>query len=642
MPFMARQGTPEARRYAAAGAAPWADRSALVLMGGRITGDAIIYGAAGGVTVAFGLASVAILTRFLSPAEFGTFALLTFFASTLMVIYNLGSLQGTLGSVFGADEGDDPDTDGGVTSRPGSDRRRTLGTGLLLTIGIGAVGTAVVAACAEPLAGYLIDDGDATSLILAAVAGGLGAAWRLSANVSRLERRPFTYLYVHAARPALILMAAVPLVATGGGVHGAITGLAIGNGLGLLVALISIRRSFVVAFRPREVVAISRLGQRRVPLIMSFWLLQNLDIFLASRYLGAADVGLYRVSTRVGALTAYWTSSVHMAWGAMTRDVLQTAVDRELGRASASALVATYFTIGTLYVLLAIALFADVLVEIAAPEYADAADIIPLSALAFASHGWYVLAYRTSQFRKRRRWFIALAVLAVPVFIGSAALLIPALGVYGAPLAIVVAFGLATVVLLVRSRFAPDPTPYQWRRLLGALAVTGCCYAGAELLVDVIGIPRALAGAAGVVAFPVAVLALGVISPRELGALRNVASAVRRRWPRSLVQERLAALDSEDRRLLELVVRHHRESKNIAEIAGAPEDEVLVRFVHVLRDFAGAGTPTNEDLAVAHYVLWSSAFADRDVLHRRLTAQGVDPRDLHLLTMAFNSLRRSV
>ena len=57
-----------------------------------------------GALISFGLAliSIIVVTRFLSPAEFGELALLIVFAAFLTVFYNVGILQGTFSWVLGS------------------------------------------------------------------------------------------------------------------------------------------------------------------------------------------------------------------------------------------------------------------------------------------------------------------------------------------------------------------------------------------------------------------------------------------------------------------------------------------------------------------------------------------------------------
>ena len=75
-----------------------------------------------GALISFGLAliSIIVVTRFLSPSEFGELALLIVFAAFLTVFYNVGILQGTFSWVFGSagEEEVEEDEPSGSAARP--------------------------------------------------------------------------------------------------------------------------------------------------------------------------------------------------------------------------------------------------------------------------------------------------------------------------------------------------------------------------------------------------------------------------------------------------------------------------------------------------------------------------------------------
>lgn len=192
----------------------------------------------GGAVIALFLAlvNVAVITRFLDPAEFGELALLLTYSAFLTVLYNLGTLQGIFMWVFGASGEEDMGED--TTESATGSKRRALGTGLVTVLGIAAIGTALVVALAPRLADLILGDSSKADLILiAAASGAAGAVWRLVSNILRMERRPRDWVILNAVRPVLVLGVAIPLVASGGGVEGAIIGTAVGSWLSVGVGL---------------------------------------------------------------------------------------------------------------------------------------------------------------------------------------------------------------------------------------------------------------------------------------------------------------------------------------------------------------------------------------------------------------------
>ena len=90
-----------------------------------------------GAVIGFVLAlvSIAVVTRFLAPAQFGQLALLLIFAAFLTIFYNVGTLQGTFLWVFGSAGEEDVEDDSGESSQAGT-KRKALGTGLIITVAI--------------------------------------------------------------------------------------------------------------------------------------------------------------------------------------------------------------------------------------------------------------------------------------------------------------------------------------------------------------------------------------------------------------------------------------------------------------------------------------------------------------------------
>src|SRR5215212_9749672 len=114
----------------------------LARYGSRLGHQTILYSSSSVATFVFAVATLAVLTRYLTLEEFATLALLNLFATFLTVLYNLGSLQGTLLAVFGEGEEGVGEASSLVRS---SEVKRALSTGLLITLLTGLVGTALVA-----------------------------------------------------------------------------------------------------------------------------------------------------------------------------------------------------------------------------------------------------------------------------------------------------------------------------------------------------------------------------------------------------------------------------------------------------------------------------------------------------------------
>src|SRR5437764_3431625 len=361
--------------------------SAIGALGTRLSRHTAIYAAGSALTLVFGLANLAALTHLMRPALYGRIAVLLVFSAALTIFLNLAVLQGTFSWVYGSSGDADSDFAGSDDRAGARDKRGALGTSLVLTFVLTVLTTLAVSLAAPRLSGYLVGDTrHGAAVVWAAAAGGLGAVWRIVTNILRLERRPTAYVVVNLARPVFVLAGMIPLVALGFGLSGAMAGLALGTACGLVFGLAANRASFRLAFHPSDAREILKRGSPLVPVVIAFWLMQNLDVVLVSKYVSQADAGVYRVASRLGALTSYAVSGFTMAWGPLMREPVHAAAEKERGLPTLGVAITTYYSYVAIGIVLGLGIASDLLVRIAPPSYAAAAPLIPLIALGFAMH----------------------------------------------------------------------------------------------------------------------------------------------------------------------------------------------------------------------------------------------------------------
>ena len=353
-------------------------------LGARLTRDTGLYTAGAFAGFLFAVIQVAVVTHYLTPSEFGQLALLLFFAALTTIVYNLGTLQGTFMWVFGATGDEDVDDDDSAGAR---DKRKGLGTGFIVTVVICALGTGVIAIFSSQFATLLLgDSSDGELIVIAAASGAAGALWRFTTNVLRLERRPYAYVGFSLVRPILVIAVTIPLVASGHGVTGAIGGVAIGSVAAVPVVLLATRRSYALAFERGDLKMIMRRGAIFVPVVVSFWIAQNVDLYALSKFASDADVGLYRLAGRIASFIHYFSSALFMAWTPLARTLTFRAAEKEHSREVIGGAMLTYFVLGGMLLILGLTVTADGLVRIAPSSYADAAPLVPLLGGAYLAH----------------------------------------------------------------------------------------------------------------------------------------------------------------------------------------------------------------------------------------------------------------
>jgi O-antigen/teichoic acid export membrane protein len=595
------------------------------------------------VTNMLAFASTIVLANLLDPDEFGQLALLLVLAGLLNLLFNLGSKQGTMRRVFGADDDEDDDDEDDEELSDAS--QRSLGTGILLTTLLAVLGTGIVVALAPQVADLLLGgEGDRELVLWAAVAGGLGAIYRLASLAVWMERRPVAFVTLESAQPLLILAFVVPLVASGGGLEGAIAGTAIGTAVSTVLTVLALRGSFELCFEPREALMIMRLGAPRIPVHASFWTINSAQVFFLSRYVSHTDLGIFALAQRAGIVVALLPTGFRRALRPLKRTTAFAAVEDQYGSNVARGQQLGYFLLVTLASLLAVTLFSDPIVSLAPPAYADAAPLIPLMAAAMISPTVFRMLQKSAKYRRKRQIFIYSAVSAGVVFIAGCLTFIPWLGLVGAPVAMMVAFAAPGAYIFYLSQTGKEPIAMPYRSLALATIIAAACAVG-YYAVAPSGIVLEIALGLGLLlAWAVLCLLTGVVPSYHRRPLIHMAmSAIGRGTAKFKPKRALRELDAEDREVLRLAIVERRP---LAEIAPGGGNGGAERVAHALRRAAEAGgafasSESGSDAAIAEYLFSTQTVASRDANAKRLIRdQGVSAGDLRELEAVVDDLER--
>jgi len=598
------------------------------------------------ITNLLAFVSTIVIAHLLGPAEFGQFALLLFLAGLLNMAFNLGSKQGTMRRVFGADDDEDDDDDADDEELSEANQR-SLGTGIALTTLLAVIGTATVVALAPQVADLLLGGSEDRELVLwAAAAGGLGAVYRLASLAVWMERRPVAFVVLESAQPLLILIVVIVLVASGAGLEGAIAGTAIGTAVSTVVTVLALRGSFELCFEPREALQIMRLGAPRIPVHASFWTINSAQIFFLSRYVSNTDLGIFALAQRAGIVVALLPTGFRRALRPLKRTMAFAAVEDQYGSNVARGQQLCYFLLVTLASLLAITLLADPVVSLVPPAYADAAPLIPLMAAAMVSPTAFRMLNKSAKYRRKRRTFIVSAVVAGLLFIAGCLTLIPWLGLEGAPVAMMLAFAVPGAYIFYLSQSGKEPMAVPYRSLAVATILAAGCALG-YYAVDPSGIVLQTALALALLGVWAAlVIATGVVPSYHRGPLIHMARTAIGRGPaRFDSEEALRSLGPEDREALRLAIVERRPLEEVGSRAGADGGaEHVARALRRAADLGGAlaGDASEHDAAIAEYLFSAQTVAGRDLTAKRLIRDdGVSPGDLRELEAVLEDLERA-
>lgn len=578
------------------------------------------------------LVSILVVAAFLGPAEMARYALLLFLAGLVTQLLSLLVKPGTIRRTFGGgDEEDDDDDDDEVVS---SSPPRTLGTGLAWALVLGAIGTGLVVLFRRPLADLLLGSReDAQLVVWAGVLAGVWLVFKIADITLWLERRPGAFMVADTARPVLGLIALTVLLATGAGVEGAVLGTAIGTAIAAIAALALLRGSYEPSFDLGEIKQIVLRGGHRAPIVMSFWLVQNADIFLLSRVITDTELGVYTLASRLGFVVAFLPQGFRVAMRPLRKAAVFQAVRDQYGKATVQGQLLGYFVILCIFSVLAMVLGGAVLVDAAPAAYAGAAGLIPFTAAAAVMPSVYRTVNQNVNLAHKRALFITGCVGAATLFIVTTLVLAPEIGAYAAPIGMLLGFGIPSALMFVRNQLSSGkPIKFPYRAVLIAL-VLAAAVAGAFQLLELGSLIELGIAIVLLVAFIAALVPLGVIPEEHRQPLLHTIRSLGRGTP----------AQSDPGQGLRTIEPAEREQLRVAVIARLPAERLDpgngdegLRLVATLRRVGeGAGVPVGRasphDAELAVFLFDEASTAVRNASMRRLLSAGAESNDLRAL-----------
>ncbi|HWC25302.1 MAG TPA: lipopolysaccharide biosynthesis protein [Solirubrobacteraceae bacterium] len=471
---------------------------------GRLLAGGAAYQASSVVAAALALVTLPLYTRALTRADFGV-------AETLLTVIILASilLRLGLGEAFVRFHFQTP-----------PDQRDRLARTTTAAVLLVTTATALLAAAlAGPLSALVLGFEDAGLMRIAVLGLWAFANLEIAYALLRVDERRRAYLTASLCNVVLTVALTVTLVVVlDGGARGYLAG-NYGASAAVLVALWWNLRGRI-GWRPGQprvpLRPLLRFGLPTVPADATVFALNVLDRAYLLRAQSAAAAGLFALSVKLAAAVILAVRGFQLAWPPLAYSI---GDDRQAGRFYAA--VTTWYVVVTGFVVAGLTLLGPWVVRLlAAPEYFPAHEALPWVALGWAMYGLFlVLVTIGGRAGVTTRTFpAALAGVAVNA-LGLVALVEP-LGIAGAGIALVAAYGVMLVVLhlLTRGLFA---VPFEWGRLAHAVGLlAGASVAGALLLPEA-GVAGFVTRALTLAALPAAFAATRFARPAEREGLRK-------------------------------------------------------------------------------------------------------------------------
>ena len=463
----------------------------------RLGKHSAIYGFGGLVQRILAVLLLPVYTRYLSPSDYGIVETLIALTTVLVITLRLGITNAFFRFYF-----DRPDPE---------HRRLVLRTSFWFTMGMATLGLAVGAAFSREISSVLFGSADEAEVVAAAFVG-LWAQMNYEQLTSlfRVEERSVAYVTASLANVALTIGATLALVVA---LDAGPLGVVVGNFTGTLLvyaALVGYRREQLgLQFDRGLFREMNRFGMPLVPSALLLWVTNFSDRFFLVKLADTQEVGLYSVGVRIASAMALLLTAFRTAWPAFAY-----SIDDDREAKQTYAFVLTYLVFLTTWVATGLALLSPWLVDwIAAPAFAESSRVVgPLAFAVVIFAGYVVMVIGVGRARRTQfNWVVTGAAAIVNVTLNL--LLIPRYGMMGAAAATIAAYAtmFAGMAWWAQRIY---PVPYQWRRVVTAVAAGLALVAVGKLAGG--GLPVAVALS---VAYPLLLFPAGFYLPAERKAI---------------------------------------------------------------------------------------------------------------------------
>jgi O-antigen/teichoic acid export membrane protein len=469
----------------------------------RLGRHSAIYGLGGLVSRILATLLLPLYTHYLPPGSYGRVEVITAATAVGAIVLQLGISSAFFRFYFDAKEH--------------AARLLVIRTSFWFTMASSTVGLVLGIVFAHSVAHWL-GLGDHPSLVRA---GAVGLWAQTNYNqltaLFRVEERSAQYATASVANVLITVAAMVVFVAV---FHWGAIGLIVGNFTGTLavyLALLAYRSEQLGLQFDRELFrGMQKFGMPLVPSALALWTINFVDREFVIWYKGAAEAGVYSAAVKIAGVITFVMVAFRTAWPAFAYSIED---DRDAKRTY--SFVLTYLLTFASWVSLALGALAPWIVELLTnPRYQRAEKGVALLAFAGAVYaGYTVLAIGSGRARKTQ-WNWVVTGIGAAVNVGLNFWLIPRYGMVGAAVSTAAAYVVLFVGMTVYAQ-SVYRVAYQWRRVLTCVGAA----IGLTVAARVASLPLA-PSVLLVLAYPLALAALGFYLPPERQRLRRLVSLV--------------------------------------------------------------------------------------------------------------------
>jgi O-antigen/teichoic acid export membrane protein len=373
-----------------------------------------------------------ILTRYLSPAEYGQVAIFQALVTGLAAIIGI-SADSAAGVKY---------YDSHITP---TELKSYIGSCMFVLVVTSALALLLSAVFLRPISGWLALRQQWLPLSVVVASANLVVSLRMVQWQVRNKPKKFGMFKVSQSLLNM-LVSLILVVSFSLGSEGRILAMSLVPVAFALLAIILLRRDEMLgfAYRGEHVRDIVAYGVPLIPHSIGYFLLSSVDRFVINDKLGTTQVGMYIVAVQLVAASGLVFDAINSAYVPWLFERLkrnEAAEKRQIVRRTLA-----YFLFLLVAVALAFTFGGRVLVLIAGQRYAEAGRVVGWLALGWAFYGMYLMVTNYIFFSKRTGLLSASTILAGTINIGFLLVFVPHMGIIGAGIAFAISSGVKFIM----------------------------------------------------------------------------------------------------------------------------------------------------------------------------------------------------
>ncbi|MBN2452717.1 MAG: oligosaccharide flippase family protein [Candidatus Omnitrophica bacterium] len=466
----------------------------------------LIYGIGMSFTAISGTVLVPLYTRFLSPSDYGIYALIGMISSLLFFLYDFGMINAIFRWYYQYEPGE------------AALRRRVISTAFIFLFSLAALFTLALWAGAPLISNIVLSGAGFTWLIRLMLIGVLlqSLTW-VPLSILRIKGRAVIFAAITMSGIAIMIAANYFLLSIGKGLEGVYEAFIIAY-LFMAVALFFVTRGeYAVDFSMKELKGMLKFGLPYLPVLLFSWGIDFSDRYLLSRLSTLQQVGLYSVGYKIGQAMYLAIKAFTIAWVPLMLSLSQENRDKAQKIFGG---VFTYFMLAIAFLFLSVSVFSREIIQIfTSQSYQEASKVIPWIAFAYLLNGIYIFMLCSLIVAKSIYAQPVILLISVVINILLNILWIPKFGMMGSAAATVVSYFLVAAATYITAQKL-YPIPVEWKRMAKiALAVTATYVIAMAVPCPTLGLAILLKGALMAVFF-YALYLVGFFHPKEIDKLK--------------------------------------------------------------------------------------------------------------------------